>query len=640
MQEEPENMGAWEFVRPLLEQLIDGRWPLRYIGRVRNSSPSEGSSAWHAVNQRAIVDAGLRGGARRRKRSVLSKQSECEVRGARSGDADTECGRSLSRCIPDVREAAAPSSAASRDERSDRTSWFRSWASRWSKRASRVAEEGGRRVSAGEALVELETEKIDLEVSADRAGVLPAIEHPDGADVKVGEVLARAREPSTGGACRSCSRRRSAAPAAPAAPAPAHSRGAAPPRREVHADGAQRRPRARREARVGAARRGPRVTKQDVLRVRRRRRGSTRCHADGRLPRRRSQRRHRHRSIVRAPGERTEERVRMTKRRATIARRLVEAQRTAAMLTTFNEVDMTAVMALRARRKEAFQKQHGVGLGIAIVLREGGGRRAQGLPRASTPRSRATRSSTSTTTTSAWRSAPKAAWSCPCCATPTGCRSPTVERGIRDFADARRQRHPDPRRPQGRHLHHHQRRRLRVADEHADPQPAAGRHPRPAQDRRPARGAVDGQVVIRPMMYLALSYDHRLVDGREAVQFLVKVKDFIEDPAWLLSRASRTGCCASITTGRLRRAQAGLCSRRGYITVAVRSPRPPRGRRPWNPPQPILLHAWRGGEASALDRLLPLVYEELARIARAALRSSAPTIRCRPAPSCTRPTCA
>ena len=56
VQEEPENMGAWEFVRPLLEQLIDGRWPLRYIGRVRNSSPSEGSSTWHAVNQKAIVE--------------------------------------------------------------------------------------------------------------------------------------------------------------------------------------------------------------------------------------------------------------------------------------------------------------------------------------------------------------------------------------------------------------------------------------------------------------------------------------------------------------------------------------------------------------------------------------------------------
>ena len=56
VQEEPENMGAWEFARPLLETIAGGKLPLRYIGRVRNSSPSEGSSSWHAVNQRAIVD--------------------------------------------------------------------------------------------------------------------------------------------------------------------------------------------------------------------------------------------------------------------------------------------------------------------------------------------------------------------------------------------------------------------------------------------------------------------------------------------------------------------------------------------------------------------------------------------------------
>jgi 2-oxoglutarate dehydrogenase E1 component len=56
VQEEPENMGAWEFVRPLLESIVDGKHPLRYIGRSRNSSPSEGSSTWHAANQRAIVD--------------------------------------------------------------------------------------------------------------------------------------------------------------------------------------------------------------------------------------------------------------------------------------------------------------------------------------------------------------------------------------------------------------------------------------------------------------------------------------------------------------------------------------------------------------------------------------------------------
>ena len=75
VQEEPENMGAWEFVRPLLEQLIDKRWPLRYIGRVRNSSPSEGSSSWHAVNQRAIVEQVFEAKAETKEFDrVLSKQ--------------------------------------------------------------------------------------------------------------------------------------------------------------------------------------------------------------------------------------------------------------------------------------------------------------------------------------------------------------------------------------------------------------------------------------------------------------------------------------------------------------------------------------------------------------------------------------
>jgi 2-oxoglutarate dehydrogenase E1 component len=75
VQEEPENMGAWEFVRPLLEQLIDKRWPLRYIGRARNSSPSEGSSSWHAANQRAIVEQVFEAKAETKELDrVLSKQ--------------------------------------------------------------------------------------------------------------------------------------------------------------------------------------------------------------------------------------------------------------------------------------------------------------------------------------------------------------------------------------------------------------------------------------------------------------------------------------------------------------------------------------------------------------------------------------
>jgi 2-oxoglutarate dehydrogenase E1 component len=75
VQEEPENMGAWEFARPLLEGIVGTRWPLRYVGRSRNSSPSEGSSSWHAVNQRAIVDQVFEAKIEARESDrVLSKQ--------------------------------------------------------------------------------------------------------------------------------------------------------------------------------------------------------------------------------------------------------------------------------------------------------------------------------------------------------------------------------------------------------------------------------------------------------------------------------------------------------------------------------------------------------------------------------------
>jgi 2-oxoglutarate dehydrogenase E1 component len=75
LQEEPENMGAWEFVRPLLEEAFEGRWPLRYVGRARSASPSEGSMAWHAANQRMLIaEAFQPSAAKGRKKMVLSKK--------------------------------------------------------------------------------------------------------------------------------------------------------------------------------------------------------------------------------------------------------------------------------------------------------------------------------------------------------------------------------------------------------------------------------------------------------------------------------------------------------------------------------------------------------------------------------------
>ena len=75
LQEEPENMGAWEFMRPLLEELIGDRCPLRYIGRARSSSPSEGSAAWHQLNQKVLIEQAFDLGVRTGDPSmVLSKQ--------------------------------------------------------------------------------------------------------------------------------------------------------------------------------------------------------------------------------------------------------------------------------------------------------------------------------------------------------------------------------------------------------------------------------------------------------------------------------------------------------------------------------------------------------------------------------------
>ena len=74
VQEEPENMGAWGFVRPLIEELLDGRLPLCYVGRARSASPSEGTASWHAVNQKILVDEAFSPLEQKQKHMVLSKK--------------------------------------------------------------------------------------------------------------------------------------------------------------------------------------------------------------------------------------------------------------------------------------------------------------------------------------------------------------------------------------------------------------------------------------------------------------------------------------------------------------------------------------------------------------------------------------
>ena len=233
-----------------------------------------------------------------------------------------------------------------------------------------------------------------------------------------------------------------------------------------------------------------------------------------------------------AEGDRTEERVRMSKRRATIARRLVEAQSTAAMLSTFNEVDMTAVMALRERHKQAFKDRHGVSLGIASFFVKASIGALRSFPRINAEIQGdemvlkhyydigVAVGASEGLVVPVLRDADRMSFA-------------EVEKGIREFAK---------RADDGT---------LSLADLKGGtftitnggvfgsllstpilnpPQVGIlGLHK--IQDRPMA---VNGQVVVRPMMYMALTYDHRIVDGAEAVRFLVRVKELVEDPGAML----------------------------------------------------------------------------------------------------------
>ncbi len=387
----------------------------------------------------------------------------------------------------------------------------------------------GDAVAAGDPLVELETDKIDVEVSAPHAGVLSRIDRRDGDDVKVGEVLGILDESAKG----------AATPSAAAAPDDAEA-----PKGEAAVDAA-RTARATPTARKAAAANdvnlanvrgsgdGGRVMKRDVEQAA----GSTGAAAPAAPPPAAQPDKAKPVPPVaedrrRPEGDRTEERVRMSKRRATIARRLVEAQSTAAMLTTFNEVDMTAVMALRERHKQAFKDRHGVGLGIASFFVKA----SIGALR-SFPRINAEIQGDEMVLKHYYDIGVAVGASeglvVPVLRDADSMTFAQIEKGIREFAK---------RAEDGT---------LSLADLKGGtftitnggvfgsllstpilnpPQVGIlGLHK--IQDRPMA---VNGQVVVRPMMYVALTYDHRIVDGAEAVRFLVRIKELVEDPGALL----------------------------------------------------------------------------------------------------------
>ncbi len=230
--------------------------------------------------------------------------------------------------------------------------------------------------------------------------------------------------------------------------------------------------------------------------------------------------------------ERLEERVKMTRLRQTIARRLKEAQNEAALLTTFNDVDMSAVIDARARYKELFEKKHGIRLGFMGFFAKAVALAAKDVPAVNASLEGDEIVYHNYLDLSVAVSAPKGLV-VPVVRNADSLTFAEIEKTIADFGKRAKEGSLSVEEMQGG--------TFTISNGGVfgsllstpivnPPQSAVlGMH---RIEERPV--AKDGQVVIRPMMYLALSYDHRLIDGREAVTFLVRVKEAIEDPTRLL----------------------------------------------------------------------------------------------------------
>ncbi len=280
---------------------------------------------------------------------------------------------------------------------------------------------------------------------------------------------------------------------------------------------------------VARFRAGGRITKSDALRSRRQLRRGT---AQRRRQRPKAQRQRAGSGPSRYVRGRTDQRVPMTRLRARIAERLVQAQATQALLTTFNEVDLGAVQELRARYKDSFEKKHGVKLGFMSFFVKAA---VEGLKRF--PVVNASVENNDIVYHDYYDVGVAVSTDrgliVPVLRDADAMSFADVEKGIADFAARARSSSitledliggtfsitnggtfgsllstPIVNPPQSAILGMHK------------------------IEERPV--ALNGQVVIRPMMYLALTYDHRIIDGRDAVQFLVTIKDCLEDPGRLL----------------------------------------------------------------------------------------------------------
>ncbi|MGD1927168.1 MAG: 2-oxoglutarate dehydrogenase complex dihydrolipoyllysine-residue succinyltransferase [Paracoccaceae bacterium] len=371
----------------------------------------------------------------------------------------------------------------------------------------------GEAVAADEMLCELETDKVAIEVPAPVAGVLTEHVAKEGDTVEVNALLATIEEGA--GAVAAAPAAAAAEPAAAAAPAPA----ASGPKDIEHAPSAKK---AMAEAglspdQVAGSGRDGRIMKEDVAKA-----ASAPAAPAPAAP------------GVAAPASdgAREKRVKMTRLRQTIARRLKEAQNTAAMLTTFNEVDMTSVMDLRNEYKDLFLKKHGVKLGFMSFFVKACCHALQEVPAVNAE------IDGNELVYKHFVNMGVAV------GTPTGLVVPVVRDADQmGFADIEKtitglgEKARDG--------------KLSMADMQGGTftisnggvygslmsapilnPPQSGILGMHKIQQRPM--VVGGEIVARPMMYLALSYDHRIIDGKEAVTFQVRVKEALEDPRRLL----------------------------------------------------------------------------------------------------------
>ncbi|OZB33076.1 MAG: dihydrolipoamide succinyltransferase [Pseudomonas sp. 34-62-33] len=377
----------------------------------------------------------------------------------------------------------------------------------------------GEAVKRDELIVDIETDKVVIEVLAEADGVLAEIIKNEGDTVLSNELLGKLAE---GGAA-------AAAPAAAAAAA-APAQAAAPA--AAAGDDAILSPAARKLAEengidpnsIAGTGKGGRVTKEDVVAA---------VEAKKNAPAAAAKPAAAAAAPVVATGDRTEKRVPMTRLRAKIAERLVEAQSSMAMLTTFNEVDMSEVMALRSKYKDLFEKSHnGVRLGFMSFFVKAATEALKRFPAVNASIDGndivyhgyadigVAVSSDRGLVVPVLRNAEQMSLA-------------EIESGIATFGKKAKDGKLSIEEMTGGTftITNGGTFGSMMSTPIVNPPQAAilGMH---NIIQRPM--AINGQVVIRPMMYLALSYDHRLIDGKEAVTFLVTIKNLLEDPARLL----------------------------------------------------------------------------------------------------------